>query len=286
MFSILEVLNGARPLISIVDAGAMTLGAATEVYHPLMSAGLAQVLGFEAVQAECEKLNATAGEGRRYLPFAVGDGTRRTLHVCNYPMTSSLYEPNFPLLDFYQNLGNLCQVVRRQEIDTVRLDDIPEASEADFLKLDVQGAELDVLRGARKVLASAVAVQTEVEFVPLYKNQPLFAEVDQELRSRGFWFHRFFGLAGRAIKPVIINNDINATIGQVLWGDAVYIRDLMQLETLPAGKLLRLAVILHEVYCSVDTCLHVLAHYDRKAGSSLAPSYLARLTGGRAGAGA
>ena len=277
MFSILEILNGQRPTISIVDAGAMMVGDGQEIYHPLIRAGLAQVLGFEPVQSECAKLNACRRAGHCYLPCAIGDGSRRTLHECNFSMTSSLYEPNSALLDLYQNLGELCRVVGKQEIDTVRLDDVSEARDLDFLKLDVQGAERDALRGAEKTLPSAVVVHTEVEFVPLYKDQPLFAEVDQELRRHGFWFHKFTGLAGRALKPILINQDVNATIGQLLWGEAVYIPELMRLEALPAQKLLHLAVILHEVYHSFDTCHYVLGHYDRKTQQS----YLAKLTGGR-----
>ncbi len=277
MFSILDLLNGNRPLVSIVDAGAMKLDAAAEVYHPLVQAGVARVLGFEPVAAECEKLNAAGRASHCYLPLAVGDGRRRTLHVCNFSMTSSLYEPNSALLDLYQGLGEFCRVVEKQQIDTVRLDDVAETAGMDFLKLDVQGASLDALRGAVQALESTVVVHTEVEFVPLYKDQPLFAEVDQELRRRGFWFHRFAGLAGRALKPLLINNDPYATIGQLLWADAVYIRDLMQLDGLAPAKLLHLAVILHEVYNSFDTCAHVLGHYDQKTGGSLRDTYMAKL---------
>jgi hypothetical protein len=47
--------------------------------------------------------------------------------------------------------------------------------------------------------------QTEVEFVPLYTNQPLFAEVDIALRELGFVFHRFGGMAGRTMKPLVVS---------------------------------------------------------------------------------
>ena len=43
---------------------------------------------------------------------------------------------------------------------------------------------LQVLRGATNLLNRICVVESEVEFVPLYVNQPLFADVDAELRAR------------------------------------------------------------------------------------------------------
>ncbi len=56
--------------------------------------------------------------------------------------------------------------------------DLDGLSDIDLIKIDVQGAELDVFRGGGKALANALMVITEVEFVELYTGQPL-------LRRRG-----------------------------------------------------------------------------------------------------
>ena len=55
-----------------------------------------------------------------------------------------------------------------------------------MLKLDVEGAELDVLRGGEGVLAEALVLEVEVELNPLFAGQPLFADVDAHLRERGW----------------------------------------------------------------------------------------------------
>ena len=276
MFTLFDLPELRDTHIHIVDAGAMSLG--DEVYAPLERLDRVSVLGFEPVPEECERLNLAAPPRHCYLPWAVGDGRRRTLHVCNYSMTSSLYEPDTSLLNLYQALGELVQVVRRVETQTIRLDDLPEAREADFLKLDVQGAELDVLLGAPATLAHVLAVHTEVEFVPLYRNQPLFPEVDQEMRRRGFYFHRFHGLAGRPLKPLLKDNDPSASLGQMLWADAVYLRDPRRLGELSPEALLKLAAITHEIYASYDYTAKVLEAYDRQTGAALQSLYLARLT--------
>jgi FkbM family methyltransferase len=275
MFNILEILPKFSP-IRVIDLGAMAIG--DEVYAPLVKANLATVLGFECVQSECDRLNAMGREGHTYLPYAVGDGRERDFHECNYPMTSSLYEPNTPLLAKFQNLENLTQVVKKGRLATHRLDDMPEAAGADFLKLDVQGAEVDVMNGADQVLADAVVVHTEVEFVQMYKQQPLFAEVDQRMRKSGFVFHKFAGIAGRTFQPLVVNNDVNAMLSQMLWADAVYVKDFMALDKLTVEKLLKMAVILHTVYNSFDLALQVLYAHDAMKQTHLGNIYFQRLT--------
>lgn len=56
----------------------------------------------------------------------------------------------------------------------------------DLIKLDVQGSELDVLRGGERCLTHARAVLCEVSFRPYYEGQPLFADVVAFMRERGF----------------------------------------------------------------------------------------------------
>ncbi len=277
MFDILQVLP--RPqTIKIVDAGAMAPGdGVQEIYEPLLKAGLGMIHGFEPVQDACDKLNAAASPDRTYLPYAVGDGTKGTFHLCNGRMMSSLYEPDLLLLDKFQNLANFSMVVERYPIQTHRLDDLPQLADSDFLKLDVQGAELDVLRGAPHILADALVVHTEVEFVPMYREQPLFAEVDEELRSHGFLLHKMTDYSSRALKPVVANNHLNSRLSQWVWGDAVYVKSFMNFSTLLPAKLLKLAVILHAVYESFDFAALALSHYDRKSGTKLQEAYLARL---------
>ncbi|HKX00350.1 MAG TPA: FkbM family methyltransferase [Bryobacteraceae bacterium] len=283
MFSLCEILPRPLPLIHVVDVGAMALEGVAPPYDPLVRAGAARVTGFEPVEEECRKLNAACPPGHTFLPYAVGDGTVRTFRECNFSMTSSLYEPNTALLDRFQNLGELTRVVSQFPMETRRLDDLAEVRDADFLKLDVQGAERDVIEGAASVLGHTLAVHTEVEFVPLYAGQPLFAEVDQALRRNGFCFHRFAGLAGRTFKPLVYQNNPNAMLSQALWADAVYVRDWMHWEALVPEELLKLALILHDVYSSCDLALAALAQYDRKNGGALSDAYLKRLTGNAAG---
>ena len=270
------LLREAAAPIRIIDIGAMSLGR-EQAHIKLLQAGKASLLGFEPVEAECDKLN-TQHPAQRYLPYAVGNGQAAELRECNYAMTSSLYEPNTPLLEIFQALAELTMVVKRTRLETKRLDDIPEAAGADYLKMDVQGAELDILRGAQRALSSVLVVHTEVAFVEMYRGQPLFADVDAELRRHGFMFHRFMGIAGRAFKPFVKDNNLGDTFSQQLWADAVYVRDLMRLDALAPDQLVKLALIVNECYVSFDLAAYVLRQHDRMTGATLGRDFTTAVT--------
>jgi hypothetical protein len=67
-------------------------------------------------------------------------------------------------------------------------------------------------------------------------------------------------------------------VSQMLWCDAVYVRDFLAFDRLAADQLLKIAAILHEDYASYDFACLALASYDRKTGSDLQASYLSYLT--------
>ncbi len=201
----------------------------------LAAAANIEVVGFEPVEAELSKLRKSGTVGRTYLPYVIGDGQRHTFHECNYPMTSSIYPPNMPLLERFQTLADLTRVIKTTEVQTIRLDDIPECVGADLIKVDTQGAELMILRGGEGLLRHAQIVQVEVEFLQMYEGQPLFADLDIYLRSQGFQFHKFSSIMGRALKPIIANGNLHAPLSQAMWSDAVYVKDFMRFAALSAA---------------------------------------------------
>lgn len=70
------------------------------------------------------------------------------------------------------------------------------AATIDLLKLDCQGAELAVLRGAGARLRDVRAIYCEVSFDPIYAGAPLFAEVHRFLREAGFEMQHLGEFAG------------------------------------------------------------------------------------------
>ena len=73
------------------------------------------------------------------------------------------------------------------ELPMYRLDSItPPELKPEFLKMDVQGAELSVLDGAEKILPSIRWIYLEVSFVSCNEGAPMFKEVSDYLYSRGY----------------------------------------------------------------------------------------------------
>lgn len=169
------------------------------------------------------------------------------------------------------------EVLGREPIDTVRLDDVTETDGLDLLKIDIQGAELMVFENAVNRLAEALVVQTEVEFVPMYRGQPLFSDVDCFLRRHGFLLHRFEDIVSRVVRPLAVGGDVMAGMSQQLWTDAIYVKDFTRPERLTPEQLRKLAVILHECYDSYDLAMYFLRAHDQVSGTAYSAAYLGYL---------
>jgi FkbM family methyltransferase len=275
MFPIANLLPKLPPL-KIVDIGAMDLGEGTDPYDRLAKALPCEVLGFEAVVEECERRNAEARSGYRFLPHVIGDGTDQTFYECALTYNSSLLEPNMALLGQFTDFEEMFRVVETRPVRTRRLDDIAECAGTDFLKMDVQGGELMVLEGAARTLRDVLVVHAEATFAPMYRNQPLFADLDRHLRASGFVFHKFVYFGGYPFKPLPLN--VDNSLNEQLWCDTVYVRDFQAFDRLSPEQLLKLAAILHENYGSWGLAALALGEFDRKSGSAVRPRYLSAVT--------
>lgn len=98
----------------------------------------------------------------------------------------------------------------------------------DFLKLDTQGTELEILKGSMNLLdgKKISIIKTEFSNIPVYKNQCTFAEIDHFLKSKGFvlvdciYYPETILFSGEAsLKKSIIREEPRIGAG----GDAVYV---------------------------------------------------------------
>ncbi|MQP65146.1 FkbM family methyltransferase [Niveispirillum sp. SYP-B3756] len=270
-------LAGIDLRIKVVDIGANPIDGRPP-YMSMLQKGEAEVVGFEPNPAALSTLNELKGPYETYLPNAVGDGDRHTLRICRAPGMTSLLAPDPAILGLFHGFPAWGEVLAEEEVETVRLDDIAITEGIDMIKIDIQGGELMVLRNAVERLRTVSVIQTEVEFLPLYKGQPLFSEVEMFLRSQGFIFHRFFPINSRVLQPMVVDGLVYSGMSQQVWADGIFVRDFTKLDDYTDRHLLAAASIVHNCYQSFDLSLRLLIEYDRRHGTAFASSYFSKLT--------
>ncbi|TPI38557.1 FkbM family methyltransferase [Mesorhizobium sp. B3-1-9] len=226
-----------RPL-RIVDVGAQLLGAGSNPYDPLVFHPPVEIIGFDPLEERLvERAEVEGQQGIKLLPYAIGDGDRHTLYINNDDATSSLYPLNTTFNASFNHLREL-HTVDTQAVDTRRLDDVLPPGAVDFLKLDVQGGELMVLKSARRTLGGTAVVHCEVEFAPIYAGQPLYPEIQQFLNEYGFELIDLL-IPGRYH---YVAHDSGTAQDRLLWADAVFFRVTDDPDTLRAQSLIAAAV--------------------------------------------
>jgi hypothetical protein len=134
-----------------------------------------------------------------------------------------------------------------------------------------------ILENAKETLRHASVIQCRVEFVELYLGQPLMADVDSFLRSQGFTFLRFVYAAGRPFKPLQIIDRPYQSISQLLWADAIYVRDFRRLESWSNHQLRAASFLLHQLYDAFDLTTFLLSELDRRCDIIYSEPYLSTL---------
>ena len=175
-------------------------------------------IGFEPDERSYKELISKKNSCKKYVIYAdaLSDVTGEiNLNLCRKPHVSSIYPPNKKIIDLFSDPERF-DVIKKKTIKTKKLDDF-DIKNADFIKLDTQGSELKVLLGAKKTLENVLGLEIEVEFLPIYLNQPLFSDITELLSKKGFEFIDFINLVRWE------RDKFNGT-GQCIFGDALYLK--------------------------------------------------------------
>ena len=139
--------------------------------------------------------NTAVWETDETLPFYIYKGFKGT--------GSSLFEQNFEYvkanfetlkkngpLKLAQSWFDRSQLVRTTELKCRKLDSILGEQFPDkqfhFIKIDAQGAEMNILKGSEQFLKTCAGLHLELFTIPLYKDIALLDEVQAYLETRGF----------------------------------------------------------------------------------------------------
>lgn len=221
-----------------------------------------EVIAFEPDPAECDRLNRAAASRpypARFLPYALSRERKDDVpfYVCRWEVASSLYPPNQGFLQSFPLASALLSVKKQRRISTVRLDDVTreEGLVPDCVKIDVEGAELDVIEGGRETLGTALVLEVEAEFNPIFEGQPLFADIDRYLRDRGWTLLGLRRNCWRRGKT--LNRDGPGEGGQLVAADVLYLSPAAAGGELALARELKLLVIL-AAYMQLDLVMERL----------------------------
>jgi len=162
MLSDLLKKAGSDLALTMLEVGALPIDSKSEPFHALLGEWpKSRIVAFEAEAELCSELNRKAPPGLRYYPAAVAKGRgTRDFYETAHPMCGSLYPPDERWADVFHNLDVL-RLKQTCTIDTVPLDAFlaeQAIGPVDFIKMDIQGAELEALQGAAEALQNVLFI--------------------------------------------------------------------------------------------------------------------------------
>lgn len=171
----------------LFDIGAR--GGILQPWRLLAKFGYIKIFGFEPDSEEIDNLNRR-NKFQINFPFALGDEEKESsFYITSSPPCSSLLVPNIDLIKKYPNAHHF-QVKRIETVQIKRLEKIVNEKRLphpEFLKIDVQGFEYNVLKGAGKLLTSSVlCIELESQLEQIYCGQKTFFEIIQYLGRFNF----------------------------------------------------------------------------------------------------
>jgi FkbM family methyltransferase len=140
---------------------------------------------FEPVQSTFNILKEKVGDRAVLINKAVGNENKKitmNIETANGGQSSSILNPKLHLYHYPH-----IQFHHIEEVDMVRLDDyVQNKEEYNFLNIDVQGYELEVLKGAKDFLNTVDYIMTEINNAELYENCALVDDIIAFLSPYGF----------------------------------------------------------------------------------------------------
>jgi FkbM family methyltransferase len=173
-----------------------------------------KVYSFEPIKSVFEKLKKTASNFSQWTTFNVGMGSKEEdilMNIAENLVSSSILKVGQATLAAEPKTRITHQEVIKITTLDLYCDKTLNLSKNTLLKLDVQGYELEALKGAKKMISSMRLIQAELSFIPVYEGAPLFQEVVGFLNLNGFEIYS------------IIPEFIDPKTGRLLQADGIFV---------------------------------------------------------------
>lgn len=240
-----------------------------------------RLVGFEPNIDEYKKCAQT--ENEKVYPVALGRRKeQKCISITRWPLSSSAIPYDMSFLNRFPN-SYMFDTLRTVTLETVDCDSFcreHSIASVDFMKVDTEGTELEIMEGAENLLKEDIlGVLAEVAFCPYQFNRPLFGDIDLFLRKQGFVLFdlQTTRLARSALPPIETYIANPSKYGQVLAGDVLYLRDIVAAKNHPVQnnpvKIIK-AVCLFEMFCFHDCAVELMEY---ALANGLIPQDLGRL---------
>ena len=163
------------------------------------------------------------------------------------------------------------EIIKKEKVKTKKLDSLEE--KIDFLKIDVQGYESEVIKYGEEKIKNSLVVQIETSPIPLYKNEKTFSEVIGTLEKLGFSLHMFNKINTKPFKPMKLNNNIFMGINHLFQLDCVMIKNLEAISKFNKEDFIKMILIMFYSFKSYDFVDYLITLMDKKFNTDFIEKY-------------
>ena len=264
----INFIKNETPII-ICDIGASPIDK-TDFIDELFNNTESKIIGFEPNNDEFIKLEKN-DERKHYYNYAIGDGSEKILNICKGAGMTSFLEPDLNYLKNFEWFNINSEIIKREKVKTKKLDDLNER--IDFLKIDVQGYESEVIKYGKEKIKNSLVVQLETSPIPLYKNEKTFPHIVLELEKLDFSLHMFNKVNTKPFKPIKVNNSIFMGINHLFQLDCVMIKNLNKIDSLSKEEIIKMILIMFYSFKSYDFVDYLIFEMDKRFNSNFLEQY-------------
>ena len=200
----------------------LDIGAAGEIkenwrkFEPIL-----YYVGFEPDEENYFKISEKKNDCKNYKILNRGlweSDTNLELNITKKRTNSSIFKPNFEVLNNFADPERF-EIIKKKEVKVSALDEL-KIENIDFVKIDTQGSELKILNGSIDSIKNVLGFEIEVSFIEIYKNQPLFWDINNFMISNNFQFVGFSDLISWKKEQTDVGKN------QLVFADAIFLKPL------------------------------------------------------------